>query len=575
MNHFTLGIIKIILLEGAIALLVLEVFVKDAFQSFFAKASTVLTVLMALAWANFGTGRSGVSYGYLWLGVPVVFLAAWVFRSCLGKAQGDRAQWIFSRCQQYFGRHHFWAGGAAAVALFSAWGAYGISTSQLRFVHHWEQYHFFLGAKFQRELGSFNIYKATLLADRESTGILSGVQKVRDLTNFEEVSTESALQNAPQVRGRFSEEKWNELKKDWSKISQEWPLDWNRALTDHGNSNSPAWVLLAAPLTAMFPISPENTAALGFLDWILMFAMWLGLWHCFGHRVAALSLLVACAQPFCFDYLVGSFLRWDWLFCLGLAACCLQLQKHRVAGLFFGFAVATKLFPIFFGLTLLLKVLADAWQRKKLERKYLDFLLGSVATGAVAVSLSAAFFGWGSWVEYAQRIQVAQVEKFYTIQYSLKTVYLQLAASDFNIIAQHFFPSALAQALPNVDIADHAVGFWAARLLFTGMVYVLVRRASDVEAFLMGPLLVFTWLTVNMYYWNMWGLFAIAMLVRMQRHQTMRGMLIGILVMNMFFYFHQHLNRALTEGYICSLSLSLIMMVTTFFEWRAMKRIVV
>jgi hypothetical protein len=76
-----------------------------------------------------------------------------------------------------------------------------------------------------------------------------------------------------------------------------------------------------------------------------------------------------------------------------------------------------------------------------------------------------------------------------------------------------------------------------------------------------------------MYYWNMWGLFAIAMLVRMQRHHTMRGMLIGILGMNMFFYFHQHLNRALTEGYICSLSLSLIMMVTTFFEWRAIERI--
>ena len=38
---------------------------------------------------------------------------------------------------------------------------------------------------------------------------------------------------------------------------------------------------------------------------------------------------------------------------------------------------------------------------------------------------------------------------------------------------------------------------------------IISAENSDVEAFTLGPLLVFTWLTVNMYYWNMLGLLAL------------------------------------------------------------------
>ena len=44
--------------------------------------------------------------------------------------------------------------------------------------------------------------------------------------------------------------------------------------------------------------------------------------------------------------------------------------------------------------------------------------------------LAAMMFGglW-CWTEYKERIDVARYEKFYSIQYSLQTVYLQFAAS--------------------------------------------------------------------------------------------------------------------------------------------------
>jgi hypothetical protein len=572
MNHFTLGIIKIILLEAAIGLLIIELIAKDSFKSFQSKASALIAMLMTLAWTNFGSGRGGVSMEYVWLGIPVILVSAWLLRNSINQevfsARGKQFNEFMSA---RFGQRATLAGAVLALTVFTAWAGFGISNSKLRYVHTWEQFHFFMGAKYQNEIGSFNIYKATLLADRESTHMLGNIATVRDLTNFEEIPVAQALQNEAEVKARFTPERWAAFKDDWIKMSQQWPMDWGRAVMDHGNSNSPAWVLVAAPLTYLFPISPANTAILGFLDLALLFALFMAIWQVFGHRVASISLVVTCAQPFVFDYLVGSFLRWDWLFCLGIAACFLHKEKYKWAGGFFGFAVATKLFPLFFGISMLLKVANDYRVTKKIEKRHIEFASAAAGIGAVSVMLSSLFFGFHTWVEYAQRIQVAQVEKFYTIQYSLKTVFLQFVASDFNTLSQTFFPSQLAQALPNIDIKDYSIGFMLARLLFTGIIFILVKRATDVEAFLMGPFLVFTWLTVNMYYWNMLGLLTLGLMLRLTRHQSARGMLIAIMCMNMFFYFHQHLNRALTEGFIGSLSLTLILIVTGFIEWRAQR----
>ncbi len=137
----------------------------------------------------------------------------------------------------------------------------------------------------------------------------------------------------------------------------------------------------------------------------LMLGLWLVVWQTFGHRTASVGLFMWAAPPLVFDYLSGSFLRWDWLFALGLAACFLRQKRYGLAGGFFGFAVATKLFPLFFGVALGIRALF-AWKETKVLRKeYVRFGLSSAAVGGVAVALSALMFGPGAWKEYAQRIQ--------------------------------------------------------------------------------------------------------------------------------------------------------------------------
>ncbi|MBX7096573.1 MAG: hypothetical protein K1X89_02580 [Myxococcaceae bacterium] len=464
-----------------------------------------------------------------------------------------------------------WALRGLTALMVLAWCNFGGLRGGFTLVHQWEQFHFYLGAKYQKEVGSFDLYKATLLADREAVHALNNVQQMRNIHTFELEPIDVAMADADRVRGRFSDARWEEFKADWSRMATI-PMDWGRVLTDHGNSNSPAWALIAHPIAEALPLNAGNQQLIGLIDLALMAVLWITIFRTFGEKVALAGLFFFAAPPFVFDYLAGSFLRWDWIFCLGMAICMMKKERWLAAGLFFGFAVATKLFPLWFGVALLIRAVYVFLRSRKVEQRYLRFLAGTVATGALSVILSTAMFG-GLWVwqEYRERIQVAQVEKFYSIQYSLRTVYLQVTESRGGELLETWYaPREIKQARADVNIEDHAFGFLLARLAFTALVALLIVRADDIQAFVLGPLLVFTWLVVNMYYWNMFGLMALGLALRREQKPAMAALvLLHAPFMN--FYLYQHLNNGMSEGYISSVFLIAWMLFWAWSEYRELK----
>ena len=78
----------------------------------------------------------------------------------------------------------------------------------------------------------------------------------------------------------------------------------------------------------------------------------------------------------------------------------------------------------------------------------------------------------------------------------------------------------------------------------------------------------FTWLTVNMYYWNMLGLLALGLLLRSERpnQRPAFAMLLGLHVVFMVFYLYQHLNRGLTEGYAVAWMLAVLIIGAALTE---------
>ncbi|MGV3622081.1 MAG: hypothetical protein ACO1OB_14760 [Archangium sp.] len=635
MNHFISGILKIILLEGSIALLLIDAVAKDRFTLARARAHGVLAGLMVFAWANWGMPRGNIELSRTLASIPIILLCGFAVGFAFSKEREQRLaslrDWLTEDAtrartwgavsglvvsltvsavfdwlpavapgESFLGANWLWfavtialmAVGARfarravslesssswvknskplaialTVILSAGWVGVGVSKNKLPLIHNWEQFHFYLGAKYQAEVGWFNLYKATIIADRETVNVLGGVGQTRDLTTFEQVPITSVFAEADAVKSRFAPERWEAFKADWVQMTRLWNINWTNVINDHGNSNSPAWAILAAPLTRIVPLTYEGQALLGWIDMLLMLGLWLTVWQVFGHRVASIGLFMWAAEPIVFDYLAGSILRWDWLFAVGMAACFIKLKKYDAAGAFFGFALATKLFPLFFGVALGIRAIFVWRTTKKFETDYVKFLRSTVIAGAVTVALSTAMFGVDAWKEYAQRIQVTQTEKFYSIQYSLKTVFLQHAANPVQTWAQTIFPGDLAQRRNEVDIKDFGFSFLLARLAFTALVILLLRRANDVEAFVMGPLLVFAWLTVNMYYWNMLGLLAMGLAMRAEKQRPALGMLIGFHAIFMIFYLYQHLNRGLTEGYAVAWMITLLTIVTAWWEW--------
>ena len=468
-------------------------------------------------------------------------------------------------------KHRIWAARILAGVMVLAWCNFGGLRGNGGMIHEWEQFHFYLGAKYQSEVGWFDLYKAAILADRESTHILDGMKETRDIATFEVVSIEQAMADGPRVRGKFTDARWAEFKSDWTQMVAT-PIGWHRVLLDHGNSNSPAWALIAHPIAELMPLSKTTQTLIGLIDMVLMAIMWFFIFRTFGERPALVALFIWAALPIVFDYLAGSFLRWDWIFCLGMAICFMKKEKWATAGAFFGFAVATKLFPLYFGVCLGIRALFIINREKRIPARYKRFAVGTVATGLAAVVLSAAMFGgFWAWKEYKQRIDVARDEKFYSIQYSLQTVYLQFSNSSLEEVAKGglLFPGEIKQERRDVDVNNQAAGFFVIKLLFTALVVLLILRADDIQAFTLGPLLVFIWLIVNMYYWNMLGFLAMGLYLRKERPPL--GALLGLHAILMFYYLYQHLNRGFSEGYAVAVCLCAWIATFAFFEWRQIR----
>ncbi|MFZ5470212.1 MAG: glycosyltransferase family 87 protein [Myxococcota bacterium] len=441
----------------------------------------------------------------------------------------------------------------AALATF-AWCNYGAFRGNGQLVHQWEQFHFYLGAKYIEEVGNFDLYKAVLLADRESARALVGLTTTRDLHTFEVIPVEQALEDAPRVRARFTDARWEELKRDWELLLRT-PASWPNILNDHGNTSSPAWALLAHPLAELF--SPTRAAQVFFacLDFALLIGLWWFAFRTFGTQLAAVALTVFASVPIWFDYLAGSFLRQDWTFAIGMALCFLHKKRYATAGAFFGFAVATKLFPLFFGVALLLRALLEVVRERKVPSRYVRFGVGALSCLATCILLSSAMFGGPKvWREYKERIDVTRGEKFYANQYSLRTVFLQVATSSpAQFLSWPFAPAAIHQGAPQVKLSDFRVRFFLVQMLFTLLVALTLARADDVSAFAMGPLLVFTWVVVNMYYWNMLGFLALGLARRKDRSSFFA--LLGLHAILALFYLYQHTNHGYAEGYFVALLL--------------------
>ncbi len=278
------------------------------------------------------------------------------------------------------------------------------------FVHTWDTFHYYVGAKYFPELGYTDLYECAVAANLAAGRIPPGtvVTATNLLTNhLEPLDPGVALQRCT---ARFTPDRWQGFVTDVSWFRERVSPDvWHRILQDHGYNGTPAWGVLGSLLANTGPATDEQIGLLTAIDSFLLLVMWGFVTWAFGWRGACVGLLFwGTNYPARFWWNGGAFLRMDWLVCTVVAVCLLKRGKPRAGGALLGIAMFLRIFPGVVLLALVLTAIARWLSERKitvtLEERHI--VQGALAAAILLLPLSLVVAGgghrirWTAWEEF-------------------------------------------------------------------------------------------------------------------------------------------------------------------------------
>jgi hypothetical protein len=304
-----------------------------------------------------------------------------------------------------------WAKGIAlalavmSVAAYYRFGDFGYSN----FYHRHEFFHYYLGSKYDRELGYERLYQCVAVAQADS-GQRNEVRarKMMNLkTDFID-TTADALEHPEDCKDRFTPAKWEAFKEDVKFFRNSANLQyWNDMQKDHGYNPPPVWTLMGHFWSMLHPATDGYLKFLASFDVALFAGLFAVIYWAFGWRVFSVAAIFwGCQLPAEYFWTGGAFLRQDWLFFLVLSACLLRKHHWVLAGACFAYSTLLRVFP---GLLLTgMVVVAGAywWKHRRFAAHHLKVALGGLVTTVVLVGASGAVSGWKAYPEFFHHIQV-------------------------------------------------------------------------------------------------------------------------------------------------------------------------
>jgi hypothetical protein len=412
----------------------------------------------------------GLDFGYLKR--LNLFIALAVVLLLLLRHQG--AAWVSDR-RRYLAALAVLAA-AAVVVYLNFFTFHGERT----WVHYHDVSHYYLGAKYFRELGYRHLYVAMLRAELETGWQRAPGREARDLETGELVPARVLLQNSDAARARFDDERWEAFKTDVAFLRQALGPHYQGVLRDHGFNPPPFWALLGGIPAGRVPAgSHAGIVLLTLIDPVLLTAAFVAIYWAFGLETLLLAVIQFCLiYGATFGWVGGAFLRYGWFFSLVTAACCLKRQRHGLAGVLFAVSALLRIFPAFFVAGIGLRALTTPGGRR-LATPAWRLLAAFVGTAVALVLLTVAVYGdLGAWPEFRRNI-VAHADRMAP-----------------NLVGLPFVITGAAGPDPGTRIAV-AAAFLAA----VGLAAVLSRRTDELGAAALGILLIVAGLNLAGYYY--------------------------------------------------------------------------
>jgi hypothetical protein len=274
------------------------------------------------------------------------------------------------------------------------------------FLHKWELFHYYMGAKYLPELGYTRLYACAAAVDAEDSLDLRG-RLARDLRDNRLVPAVDELSRSAECRGRFSPERWRSFRKDARFFRAIMGREsWIAVRRDHGFNGTPAWAVVAGLLARLGPASRPQLVFLALLDVALVLAVFLLVGRVFGLEAAAIAAgFFGVDRLSQFGWTGGSFLRYDWLFWLVAGIAALRARRQALAGFALACSALLRIFPLFALLALALKAVAGALAERRLAplRARLRLAVGAAIAACLLVGASSLMAGGPRiWAEFAE-----------------------------------------------------------------------------------------------------------------------------------------------------------------------------
>jgi len=319
---------------------------------------------------------------------------------------------------------------AVALALIAAvavagyfefgWKRYGT------YMNSHDFYHYYTGTKYAPELGYFNQYAASLLADQEGGKLFDTRQSIRNLETHGYTSSAAVLAQKEAIKGQFTPERWEEFKRDIGYFQNRVPkAKWQQMLRDKGYNGTPVWSMMTGLLTN--GVGTDNDAGMWLLtaaDPIILGLMFLAIWWAFGPW-CALFALVFFGTNFVasFVHIKGGLIRMDWVACLVISMCLLRKQHYKTAGAVLAYAAAARVFPAVFAFGVGALAFWDLLATRRINRDYVGFFGAFGVTVAALLGASYLYYGPALWQEFIAKIGVHNAD-ISTTRVGFKYVFL-------------------------------------------------------------------------------------------------------------------------------------------------------
>lgn len=291
-----------------------------------------------------------------------------------------------------------------------------------RVFHVWEHYHYYLGAKYFREIGYDGLYRCSLVALDARGGTAPGpdgklearvdvraegrdpARHYRDLTTYRVVPAAEALADPAWCTRRFTPARWAAFGADVAFFREaSSATHWDGMLRDHGFNPPPGWLLAATPLASLGPASDGLLLPLAALDVLLLAGAFGAIAWAFGGRAAALAVVFWGTQAFSpYGWTGGAFLRQDWLFLLVLSLCLARRRWYAASGAALAASALLRAFPLLFAAGWAVVLLHGLVRRRRVPRPAMRALLGGLAATAVLLPASVAVAGRDAYAGFAE-----------------------------------------------------------------------------------------------------------------------------------------------------------------------------